>query len=90
MSSSSSSHDSSSSDDEMLFDEEDQEVAMFSNVLLMLSTTILFIFKAYRLAINFETQNKAYKKPFGNMDRMPKVDPNIGGSWQYPQFNVCY
>jgi hypothetical protein len=56
----------------------------------MLSTTILFIFKAYRLAINFETQNKAYKKPFGNMDRMPKVDPNIGGSWQYPQFNVCY
>jgi hypothetical protein len=29
--------------------------------------------KAYRLAINFETHIKAYKKPFGNMDRMPKA-----------------
>jgi len=40
----------------------------------MFSTTILFMVKAYRLAINFETQNKAYKKPFGNMDRMSKVE----------------
>jgi hypothetical protein len=40
---------------------------------LMFSTTILFMVKAYRLAINFETQNKAYKKPFGNIDRMFKA-----------------
>jgi hypothetical protein len=38
--------------------------------------------KAYRLAINFETQSKVYKKPFGNMDRMPKAEistPNTQG-----------
>lgn len=57
----------------MLFDERDQEVVMFFQYVLMLSTTILFRVKAYRLAIYFETQNTAYKKPFGNMDRMPKA-----------------
>ncbi len=51
-----------------------KKLLCFPNVLLMLSTTILFMVKAYRLAINFETQNKAYKKPFGNMDRMSKVE----------------
>jgi hypothetical protein len=31
------------------------------------------IFRAYRLAINFETRNKTYKKAFENMNIMLKV-----------------
>ncbi len=34
------------------------------------------LFEAYRLAINFETQNKTYQNPFENMDRMPKAKTN--------------
>jgi hypothetical protein len=32
--------------------------------------------KAYKLAINFETCSKTYKKPFENMDRMLKAKTN--------------
>jgi hypothetical protein len=51
-----------------------KKLLCFSNVLLMFSTTILFMVKAYRLIINFETQNKAYKEPFGYMDKTPKAE----------------
>ncbi len=73
MSSSSSNHDYSSSDDEMLFDERNQEVVMFFQCAFNAFNYYLFMVKAYRLIINFETQNKVYKEPFGYMDRMPKA-----------------
>jgi hypothetical protein len=32
--------------------------------------------KAYKLAINFETRSKTYRKPFKNMDKMLRAKTN--------------
>jgi hypothetical protein len=46
------------------------------------------LFKAYKLAINFETCSKTYKKPFKNMDKTLKAKTNTpnfhahNGKWK--------
>jgi len=43
------------------------------------------IFEAYRLAINFETSSKTYKKPFENMDKTLRAKTNTHtqkGKWE--------